>query len=72
MITNQDALTAWLNDSRSQKYFSEGFPLKLAVMACLINNGNLSDVARSHGVSRQAVSKQACRARKIFDMATIS
>lgn len=59
-------LTAWLSDPRTAEFFGESFALKAEVLACLIQRGNLAEVARRRRVSRSATSKQARRARTIF------
>ncbi len=68
----RDHLAEWLSDPRTKKYFGDSFMLKAGVLACLIQRGNLAAVARQHGVTRAAASKQARRARAIFgEMATL-
>jgi hypothetical protein len=61
-----DNLARWLTDPRTAEYFGESFALKAAVLACQIQGGNLSDVARAHGVTRAATSKQGRRAKVLF------
>ena len=66
-------LAAWLAHPATAEYFGESFTLKADVLACLIRRGNLSAVARTHGLTRAAASKQARRAKALFgDMATLS
>ena len=66
-------LARWLTDARTAEFFGQSFTLKADVLACLIRRGNLSDVARAHGLTRAAASKQARRAKALFgDMATQS
>lgn len=59
-------LARWLTDARTAEFFGDSFALKADVLACLIQRGNLSDVARQHGLTRHAASKQARRAKAIF------
>jgi hypothetical protein len=59
-------LARWLTDARTAAFFGSSFALKADVLACLIRRGNLSDVARAHGVSRAAASKQGRRAKALF------
>lgn len=66
-------LARWLTDARAAEFFGDSFALKADVLACLIQRGNLAAVARQHGVTRAATSKQARRAKSIFgDLATPS
>lgn len=66
-------LARWLTDARTAEFFGASFTLKADVLACLIQRGNLSDVARAHGLTRAAASKQARRAKALFgDMTTLS
>ena len=59
-------LLHWLSDPRAAAFFGTSFALKAAVLACLIQRGNLSGVARAHGVTRAAASKQGRRAQALF------
>lgn len=59
-------LSEWLTDPRAAKYFEESFALKLSVLSALINGDCLAEVARQHGVTRAAASKQARRAKAVF------
>ena len=59
-------LAAWLTDPRTEKYFGESFALKADVLVCFLQRGNLAEVARQHGVTRAAASKQARRAKALF------
>lgn len=64
-------LVHWLTDARTADYFGPSFTLRADVLAALIQRGNLAAVARQHGVTRAAASKQARRAKAIFgDLAT--
>ena len=74
MGDQESNLIAWLSDPRTAEFFGgHSFTLKADVLACLIQRGNLSDVARAHGLTRAAASKQARRAKALFgDMATLS
>lgn len=60
-------LTAWLSDPRGQDYFGRTFAVRAAVLAHLLTGeGTLADVAREHGVSRQAVHRHYRRAVKVY------
>jgi hypothetical protein len=59
-------LAAWLTDPRTAEYFGTTFRLRADVLAAVITRGNLAAVARQHGVSRAAASKQARLAKSIF------
>ena len=61
-----DNLAAWLTDPKAAEYFGETFKLRADVLAAVISGGNLAAVARQHGVSRAAATKQARRAKVIF------
>ena len=63
---NGDCLTAWLTDPRTAEYFGATFKLRADVLAAVITGGNLAAVARQHGVTRAATSKQARRAKSIY------
>ncbi len=59
-------LAGWLTDARTAEFFGSSFTLKADVLACVLQGGNLAAVARGHGVTRAAASKQARRAKSIF------
>lgn len=59
-----NSLADWLIDPRLQSYFGNALKLKLAVLACIVNGGNLSDVAREHGVTGEAARKLARKASR--------
>ena len=61
-----DNLKQWLTDPRTAEYFGKTFKLRADVLAAVIAGGNLAEIARQHGVSRAAASKQARRATAIF------
>jgi AraC-like DNA-binding protein len=64
-------LTAWLSDPRGEKYFGRTFAVRAAVLAHLLTGtGTLADVAREHGVSRQAVHRHFRRALAIYGAST--
>jgi hypothetical protein len=66
-------IIAWLTDQRTAEYFGNSWKLKAGVLAAVITKSNLAEVARQHGLTRAAASKQARRAKAIFgDMATLS
>jgi hypothetical protein len=56
----------WMTDRRAQEYFGPHYALKADVLACIISNGCLADVARKHDVSPQAVTRHAKAVRRIF------
>jgi len=62
----QTSLEQWLLHAKAKSYFGRGFPVKLAVLACLIEGGNLSELARTYGITRQVTSKLARLARKAY------
>jgi len=59
-------LAAWLTDPRTAEYFGESWAFKADILEAVINGQKLAPVARQHGVTRSAASKQAGRARAIF------
>jgi hypothetical protein len=61
-----NSIEDWLLDPRAEKYFGGSFRLKLEVLACAIDGGNVSAVARERGVTRQAASKHARKAWEVF------
>ncbi|HUZ07477.1 MAG TPA: hypothetical protein VMV89_08305 [Candidatus Paceibacterota bacterium] len=61
-----DNLIQWLTDPRTAAYFGDTFKLRADVLAAIITGGNLAAVARQHGVTRAATSKQGRRVRAIF------
>ena len=62
-----DDLGAWLTDPRATEYFGRTFDIRAAVLAqAITGEGSLAGIARRKKVSRQAVHKQAVRARAIF------
>lgn len=72
-VSGNGYLAAWFFHDRADEFFGESFGLKMDVLACLIQRGNLAEVARRHGVTRAAASKQARRARALFgELATPS
>ncbi len=62
----QDHLVHWLTDPKTAEYFGDTFKLRADVLNAVITGGNLAAVARQHGVTKQAASKQARRARSIY------
>jgi len=65
MKTNH--LLDWLTDDRAAAYFGKSFSIRADVLALTITGtGTLADIARKHGVSRQAVQKHAAKARRIY------
>jgi hypothetical protein len=61
------ALIARLTDDRAQKYFGRGFVLRAEVLAAIhTGDRSLYSIAKEYGVSCQAVSKIAQRARAIY------
>jgi hypothetical protein len=66
-------LARWLTDARTAEFFGPSFAFRADVLACVIEGGNLSAIARQHGLTRAAASKQARRAKSIFgDLTTCS
>jgi transposase-like protein len=63
--TNQQLLQ-WINHPETADYFGKAFKLKAAVLTALVTGSSLADVARRHGVTRQAASKEARRAKALF------
>jgi len=63
---DENNLIRWLSDPRGQKYFGHTFTLRADVLVAVITGGNLAAVARQHGVTRAAASKQARLAKSIF------
>lgn len=62
-------LEKWFSDPRSDEFFGHGFVLKMAVLEHLISGRrNLAQVARRHGVCKQAAYRHARQARRIFGM----
>lgn len=60
-------LITWLSDERGEKFFGRAFKIKASILAHLITGeGSLSEIARQHGISRQAVHEHAQRGRKIY------
>ena len=61
-----DYLSAWLRDSRTRAYFGGTFQLRADVLGALLVGGNLSEIARRHGVSKQAAHRHAVDAKRFF------
>lgn len=61
-----DSINAWLLHPGAVQYFGKATVLKMDVLACLLTGGNLADVARRHGVTRAAASKQARAAKQAY------
>jgi predicted transcriptional regulator len=60
-------LIQWLTAEKSAVYFGKSFAIRADVLAqILTGTGTLADIARHHGVSRQAVQKHAKQARRIY------
>jgi hypothetical protein len=59
-------LLDWLSSEAALRYFGKSYAIRVDVLAALLTGGNLAAVARKHGVTRAATSKQHCRARAIF------
>jgi transcriptional regulator of acetoin/glycerol metabolism len=60
-------LAEWLADKRGEAYFGRTFAVRASVLAHLLTGeGSLADVAREHGVSRQAIHKHYRRAVKVY------
>ena len=65
-MKNQNYLLEWLLDPRTAEYFGPTYRLRADVLAAYIQGGNLSVVARAHGVTRAAATKNGRRAQRIF------
>ena len=63
---NAGSLAAWLTDPRTAEYFGESWAFKADILEAVIRGEKLAPIARQHGVTRSAASKQAGRARAIF------
>ena len=63
-----DYLVRWLSDDRARAYFGPHFAVKVDVLLHVLNGtgGSLADIAREHGISRQAVRKHRQRAWRIY------
>jgi hypothetical protein len=61
-----DNLARWLTDARTAEFFGHAWKLKADILVCMIEGGNLADVARQHGVTRAAASKHFRRAKTIW------
>jgi hypothetical protein len=62
-----DNLAHWLTDARMAEFMGRGFQLKFDVLEHLqTGKGTLAEIARKHGVSKQAAQQQAARAVRIF------
>ena len=60
-------LIRWLADEKSAAYFGKSFSIRADVLAQIITGaGKLADIARAHGVTKQAVQKHAKQARRIY------
>ena len=64
--TQSSTLKEWLTDPRMARFMGSSFSLKASVLAVVVGGGNLSAVARAHGVTRQAACQMAKRARLAF------
>ena len=62
-------LLKWITDSRADEYFGRSFVLRFAVLAQVVfGNQTLDDVARRHGCTKQAASRHAIKARRVFGL----
>ena len=59
-------LVQWLTNPLASAYFGRAFALKADVLAGVITGANLAEIAKRHGVTRQAATMQAIRARKML------
>lgn len=65
-MKNQN-LIKWLTGDKAADYFGKSFSIRADVLAqMLTGSGSLADIARRHGVSRQAVQKHAKQAHRIY------
>jgi len=65
-MKHKNHILEWMLDSRAQEYFGPTFRLRADVLAAIITGGNLAEIARQHGVTRGAASKNSSRAKRIF------
>lgn len=56
----------FLTDRRTLEFFGDAFALKAEVLTAILTGASLADVALRNGVTREAVYKQARKARRIF------
>ena len=60
-------LAEWLDHPGAEVVFGASFRLKLAVMQCVVSRqGTLAEIARRHGITRQAASKHAMMIRAAY------
>jgi len=60
-------LARWITDERAEQFFGRPFKIKAAILVHMITgDGSLSEIAREHGISRQAVHEHARHAREIY------
>ena len=68
-MKNKSSLEKWLASPSADAYFGRAFVLKFAVLTQIIRGkGNLAQLARQHGVCKQAVYKHAHKAREVFGL----
>jgi hypothetical protein len=65
-VARESNLIHWLSLPGMAEYMGATFELRAAVLCALITGENLSSLARRHGVTRAAASKQARLAKSIF------
>lgn len=68
MKNKKTLIENFINAPTAPAYFGGAFELKRDVLTALIYGGNLAEIGRKHGCTRAAVSKQLCRARRIFNI----
>ena len=60
-------LTHWLIDRRSTGFFGRTFAIRADVLALLLTGtGSLNEIARTHGITRQAVERHLKKAKAIY------
>lgn len=60
-------LTSWLSGPEAANFFGRTFTLRLAVLSAVVTGApSLAEVARAHGISRAAASKQGRKARAML------
>jgi hypothetical protein len=62
-------LSAWLRDPRTAEYYGPTYAFRYDVLAAVIVGGNLAEVGRKHGKSKQAAWAQGKRAVAIWGRA---
>ena len=64
-----DNLATWLRDPRTAQYYGATYAFRYDVLAAVIVGGNLAEVGRKHGKSKQAAWAQGKRVEAIWGQA---